>query len=390
MTSVLVIAGVELRRFLRDRSNLFFVFVFPMILILLIGAQFGEQAAQSRVLVSGPASDLRTALVQGLDEADLRVDVEEESAALTQVARARADAAIVIDDAAAAAYDEGGSLEISIVPSSQAAALAVVQEVRVVTEQLSAEQGQISALTTRGISGDEAERALDAARGVVSGPTLEVELADELDQLSQEFEGMGQFDFGASGQLILFVFLSSLTGAVTLIQSRRLGLVARTLAAPVTARQLVAGQALGRFAIALTQGIYIVVATQVLFDVDWGSLPLTLLVLSLFSLVAAGAAMLIGATMDNEGAASGLGVGLGLVLAALGGSMMPLEFFPDTMQTVAHLTPHAWAYEAFADIQRRGAGLIDILPQLAVLAAMAAVLLLLGAWAVRRSLARSL
>jgi ABC-2 type transport system permease protein len=27
------VAGVELRRFLRDRSNIFFVFVFPLLLV---------------------------------------------------------------------------------------------------------------------------------------------------------------------------------------------------------------------------------------------------------------------------------------------------------------------------------------------------------------------
>ncbi|HEX9762567.1 MAG TPA: ABC transporter permease, partial [Acidimicrobiia bacterium] len=37
----LAIAGINVRRLFRDRSNIFFVFVFPIALILLIGAQFG-------------------------------------------------------------------------------------------------------------------------------------------------------------------------------------------------------------------------------------------------------------------------------------------------------------------------------------------------------------
>jgi ABC-2 type transport system permease protein len=44
MRSVLVIAGVELRRFLRDRSNIFFVLIFPLLLVAWIGAQFGGGA----------------------------------------------------------------------------------------------------------------------------------------------------------------------------------------------------------------------------------------------------------------------------------------------------------------------------------------------------------
>ena len=142
--------------------------------------------------------------------------------------------------------------------------------------------------------------------------------------------------------------------------------------------------------IAFFQGGYIMLATWLLFSVDWGNIGLSLLILAVFALVAAGAAMVLGSILDNEGAAVGAGVGLGLVLAAIGGGMAPLEIFSDTMRRVAHITPHAWGYDAFAEVQRRGGTLVDILPQLGVLAAMAAAALLLGAWLLRRSMARSL
>ena len=38
----LAIAAVNIRRMLRDRSNIFFVFVFPMLLILVLGVSFGR------------------------------------------------------------------------------------------------------------------------------------------------------------------------------------------------------------------------------------------------------------------------------------------------------------------------------------------------------------
>ena len=46
-------------------------------------------------------------------------------------------------------------------------------------------------------------------------------------------------------------------------------------------------------------------ATGVLFGVDWGNPWLTALVLVAFSAVSAGAAMVLGSLIDNEGAASG-------------------------------------------------------------------------------------
>lgn len=384
---VLAITGVELRRFLRDRANIFFVFILPLVLIMLIGAQFGEGSARSRVALAGPDSALRSELLAVMEKDDLRVQVVDRDAALEQVARARSDIAVVVDEEAATAYSSGGAVELTVVPSSQLTAQTALQEIQVVIDEIGAEQGQLTALTRREVPAARAEAALERAGSLVAAPELEVERVDEL---AEQFEGLGQFDFGASGQLLLFVFLSSLTGAVTLIQARRLGVVARTLAAPVSTFQLLLGQVLGRFAIALVQGGYIMLATALLFDVNWGSMWVSLVVLSLFGLVSAGAAMLLGASMDNEGAASGLGVGLGLVLAALGGSMMPLELFPDTLRAVSRVTPHSWANVALAEIQRRDGGLLDVLPQLAVLAAMAAVLLAVGTWALRRSLARGM
>jgi ABC-2 type transport system permease protein len=50
----------------------------------------------------------------------------------------------------------------------------------------------------------------------------------------------------------------------------------------------------------------------------------------------------------------------------------------------------AWASEAFAEIQRHNGTLVDILPQLGVLLAFAVVLLVLGSWSLRRSLARAI
>ncbi|MGF1596025.1 MAG: ABC transporter permease [Acidimicrobiales bacterium] len=385
MRSVLTVAGVELRRFLRDRSNIFFVFIFPLLLVALIGAQFGEGAAAGRVAVSGPDSELRQQLVDELSGDDVRVVSPDWDGALQQLARGRIDVAVRVDESAAAAHAAGNDVRLDVVRGSSTATQVVEQQVRTAVEAIRAEQGQVLALGGVGVDRPSAEAALRQARAEVTRVELEVTSVDEI---SQQFDGLGQFDFGASGQLLLFVFLSSLAGSATLIQARRLRVVSRMLAAPLSPAQLVAGVMGGRWALAFFQGAYIMVASALLFGVNWGTTWLSLLVLLLFSLVSAGAAMLLGTVMQNEGAAGGLGVGLGLVLAALGGAMVPLEFFPDTMRTIARITPHAWGYEAFAEIQRRDGTLADIAPQLGVLAAMAALLLAAGAWSLRRSLGR--
>jgi ABC-2 type transport system permease protein len=387
VTNALAVAGVELRLFLRDRSNLFFSFVFPLLLVLMIGLQFGEGATAGRVAVSGSGTSLGSALVERLEADDAVVTDPDWDDALDLLARGRIDVAIRVDEAATTAYDAGEAVTLEVVRGSSPQASVVEQQVRVAVDALRSARNRVVALEASGVPADRVAAALGEAEAVVSAPRLEV---TSVDRLSQEFAGLGQFELGASGQLLLFTFLACLGGSATLIQARRLGVVSRMLAGPMSAGELVTGQILGRWAIGLFQGGYIMVATSVLFGVGWGNLPVALLVLLLFSLVAAGAAILLGTLLENEGAAAGAGVGFGLVLGALGGSMFPLELFPDSMRAISRITPHAWAYDALADVQRRGAGLLDVLPQLGVLAAMALVLAALGGWSLRRSLARAM
>lgn len=387
MRAARAIAAVELKRFLRDRSNIFFVFIFPLLLVLVLGAQFGGGGSAGRVAVSGADSPLRTAVESALRAEEITVTVGSADAVRDVVARGRTDVGLFISPAAARAFDGGENVTLEVVPGSQQGTQTTAQRVRTVVARLAVERGQLAALAGAGIPEAPARAALAGAAGAMTPPSLTVV---DVNQINQEFSGLGRFDLGAAGQTLLFVFLASLAGSATLIQTRRFGVMARTLSAPVSAGQAMIGQAAGRFTIAMFQGAYIMVATAVLFQVNWGNIWLSLLVLATFSAVAAGSAMLIGSVLDNAAAASGVGIGLGLVLAALGGSMLPLEFFPATLRTIAHITPHAWAYDAFAQIQRHDGGLADIAPPLAVLVAMAVATLTLGTLALRRSMARAL
>ena len=81
-----------------------------------------------------------------------------------------------------------------------------------------------------------------------------------------------------------------------------------------------------------------------------------------------------------------MGVFVGLGLAALGGCMVPLEVFPDTMVKIAHITPHAWGLDGFAELVRRGGTIASIGTELAVLAGFAAVLLSFATWQLRAKL----
>jgi ABC-2 type transport system permease protein len=82
--------------------------------------------------------------------------------------------------------------------------------------------------------------------------------------------GLGPFDLGASSQLVLFMFITALSGAAVLIQTRVLGLSRRMLSTPTSVRTIIGGEAAGRFVVVAVQGLYIMAGALLIFGVDWG------------------------------------------------------------------------------------------------------------------------
>ena len=69
----LAITWTNVRRMLRERSNIFFVFIFPLALILLIGAQFGGGAAPVVGIYQADDGQLASDLAAAI-EAEERLD----------------------------------------------------------------------------------------------------------------------------------------------------------------------------------------------------------------------------------------------------------------------------------------------------------------------------
>ena len=382
----LALAEVNLRRLLRDRSNIFFVFVFPMLLILVLGVSFGGGFDPRFGIVVGegvgPLGEELVATLEAIPDAEVE-RVAGEDDLVTAIERGLLQAGVVVP----AAYDAdilgGRDVEIRYVARQDELGLQLGETVRAAV----AEQGQrlraarFFAAETGGSLDEGLRRAEAAAAVIVPVRVVTTTVGEAIFPAS-----LGRFDLGASSMLLLFIFLTSMTSAVALIETRRLGLSRRMLATPTSARTIVTGEALGRFGVAIVQGLFIMLGSLILFGVDWGAPLGSAALLVSFSLVGAGAGMLLGSVLRTEQQAIGLGLLVGLGLGALGGCMVPLELFSPAMRTVAHLTPHAWALDGYAELVRHDGTFSDVLPYVAILLGYATVLLALAAWRLRRSI----
>ena len=191
----------------------------------------------------------------------------------------------------------------------------------------------------------------------------------------------------AGGELTLFVFLTSLTGAAYLLTTRQLGVTRRMRAAPVTVTEMIVGEGLSRYLVALLQGAIVFFGSSLMFGVNWRSpVAVSVLVLAMAA-VGSGAAMLLGSLGRSEQQLGALALFVSLLLAALGGSMQPLHFFPDGLRRVAFaLTPHTWMNDALWGIIVDGKGLADVWRSVVVLGGVAVVFLGAAVAVMRRQL----
>ncbi len=379
------IAATDLRRLLRWRANIFFLFVLPMLIILLLGAAFGSGSSDIGV-VGGSSGPFARQFVAALDarpstQLHTYASVDDLQQA---VARGRVDAGLVIPANSDARLREGATVTISYFGRPDSAA----QQLRATVQSVGAAQSRTIA------AAQFLERREQIAFGVAlsraraaaaAAPRIAVALTAPDGGAYKS--SLGRFGSGASTQLLLFVFLNSLQGAVWVIETRRLGISRRMLSTPTSTWSIVGGQLLGRLAIAILQALIIVLGTMIFFGVSWGNPAGTAAVILSFSLVATGCAILVGSLFSNEQQAGPVALLLGLGLAALGGSMAPLEIFPSTARTIAHITPHAWANDAFSKLLAHGGDLVTVLPQIAVLLGFAALAMLVAVWRLQRTLA---
>jgi ABC-2 type transport system permease protein len=378
----LAIAGVNLRRLTRDKTGMFFVFVFPFLIILAIGAAFGSGFEPQVGVVtagSGPlGQDLRDRLAQ---TEGIRVrSYPDEDALRTAIERGLTEGGVIVPTGYDKRVRAGETVPVTAIARPSGSS----QELQATLEAVVAEQNV--AVRAARFAVDEGAADTFAAGLTRAQEAAEAMPAIEVSRRTAGTAVLGTFESGAAQELILFMFLTSLSASSMLIETRRYGVSTRMLASPTPVRTILLGEALGRYAIALVQGLLIVIGTVLLFQVEWGNLLTTGLVVLLFGLAATGAAMVMGSVLGNAEQAGAVGVFLGLVLAALGGCMVPLEIFPPLMYRIAHLIPHAWAIEALNDSIATGAGPAQVASDLWVLAGFAAGLLAIATVLLRRTL----
>jgi len=180
------------------------------------------------------------------------------------------------------------------------------------------------------------------------------------------------------GWALFGVFFISGILAQSILEEKRTGAFRRLVAAPMSRTTVLLGKLIPHVVVNLIQITilfmvgYFVLPLTGLPRLEWGAHPEGLIIISICASITANAlGLLLAAIGKSEQRVGGLSTLLVLTLAAIGGGMVPRFVMPQFMQTLGAISPHAWALNAYQDILMRGYGIAEVLPECAILLAMA-------------------
>ena len=350
---------VMLLALVRDRGALALAFLLPPLIFVIFATIFASASGNELEIVTALADEARTPATRRLVETlrantTLRIADEELSGdeVRSRVKRGTADVGVVVRGDPLAAVLASGSAPIVVVADPGRAIAGAIA------------LGQ----TQRALAG------LTREAGAAPGGDLVV-----FEEIAGHTKGVGTIAYSAGAVAILFLLLSAMQNATSIIDERQSGIVDRLLVGPGGTRVLV----LGKFVFLVVLGfvqcalIFLVAWLGYRVDVPGHIVPWAVLSCAA-SVAAAGLALAVTTACRTRQQAHTVSSFAVLILSAIGGSMIPRFFMPGWLQQLGWFTPNAWAIEGYHAILWRGEPASAIALPAAVLTGAGALTLVLA------------
>ena len=398
---LLTVALKDVKITVRDREALLILLAMPFIIIAILGLALGETFSGSPRLskydvavVDKDKGELAKLFIDKTLKSDklsklLKVTKKPEDEARKLVSMGDLAAGIIIPKGFSEKIKrgEGGKLEVIGDPGQKIRAAIVEGITRSFARRVSAvtigvktplnilvESKAISPLELPATTG----LLTKEARSAVTKPFIRVQ-----EETKAAERGLSAIQYYSAGMAVMFILFSAMFGAVSLIDERHNMTLARLLTTPSRNSSILGGKLVGVFFIGILQFSALVLATRLMFGVQWGnSLPgLVVLVVSTV-LASTGMSIFIAAAAKTTKAAAAMSQVLIQGMAALGGSMVPLQAFPDWLKNISQFTINYWAMNGFTQLMDGKSFEVIILPSI-ILLSFCVIFLSLGIWRFR-------
>lgn len=386
MKNAFIIASKDLMRSVRDRSAIVTAIVAPFalafILSTVLGGEDGSSLNVTFATVDQDGGPVSTVLID-----EILPSLEQEGAELVDAGSVEGARRMAEDGDIAAAFVLPEGLSEAVQSNEPA-------EITVIADPEAEIGGQIARGVAEGFAAELNAARLSVGTVIASGAAdpseiqgLQQEASDVPmpTRLVESSAGSRQFDsntFFAAGIAVFFLFFTVQLGAVSLLQERKEGTLARLLAAPVSRGTIVSAKAIYSFVLGALSMTILIVASTFLMGAQWGD-PLGVAVVVLSAVFAAmGLQSLVATLASTDEQAAGYGAIVGVTLGLLGGTFFPIAQGPGLISRLSFVSPHRWIMRSLGELSGGAGALADVLPSVAVLLLFGAIT---GAVALYRS-----
>jgi ABC-2 type transport system permease protein len=272
-------------------------------------------------------------------------------------------------------------------------ALANDTQVDLVTRQLGATLFRAIEQFITGLPTGENAKAGEAPSNAVAAPSIQLAQIRKIDVTSkaqtlsvggETINLRSQWDISFP-QAMLWGVLGCAAGfAISIARERGGGTLQRLLASPLSLRQILLGKAL-----ACLLASILVIGMLTLLGWLLGMRPESYPKLAVAGVCTAicfsGIMMIVSNLGRSEQSVSGVGWGINLVMAMLGGCMIPVMFMPAFVQQASVISPVRWAILAIEGSVWRSFSWGEMLPACAVLIGIGAFGFAAGIWLLNRA-----
>jgi len=197
----------------------------------------------------------------------------------------------------------------------------------------------------------------------------------------QKAGGGSYLQFMSPGVIGMAVLFSSVFSGIALLWDRQFGFLKETLVAPVPRIEIMIGRTLGAATTAMIQGLLVTAVCLIagFRPVSLAMVPLAFLFLALIAIVFAALGTTIGSSLRDMQAFPIVMNFLVLPIFFLSGALFPLKNLPRALGIVTSVDPLSYGVDGLR-VALLGGGYFGATIDLLVLAAVAVILLCLGAW----------
>ncbi|MBN1392274.1 MAG: ABC transporter permease [Sedimentisphaerales bacterium] len=419
MKKLFSLAVKDMRVLLSDKSNIFFVFGFPVIFALFFGAMYsgaGKGPSGMKIaVVDEDQSDFSASFVSKLQsEEALEITNLSRSEAVEQIRKGKVTAAVILNDGYGdgleALFDSNEpKLEIAADPSRKMESaylqgLIAKAQFEALNEKLTdrnwmREQVRLWKNDVKDDDNIGAKQAkllfnfFDAYdtllkdvndqeyNSVFDGEMLNF---DKLD-VNREYEGpISSFQITFPQCLIWGILMCTSTFAISIVKERIHGTFERLRVGPIGRAHILGGKALASFMTSLLMTCALYILAKALFKMPIGNYPLFILAVICTLLCFDGIMMLICTLGRTEQSVSASVWAILMIMGMLGGAMMPLVFMPSWLRPLSHISPVKWGIFAIEGAIWRKFTTLEMLTPCLILLAFGTTAFLLGVFMLRR------